>query len=456
MQLVSTKHTQWPVIAVESFGYAMVSSLRVCWPMTALEDLSLQRRFRYLEWAAIFLTSCAQLAWTCASVKFDSLVAASFLLLALSGVAAFFTPATTRGRCLQLICQAALFAMASALGAHRYYYVNLYVLAAKAALLLPRKQIILIACVLVISHIIAGQLAMYEMQQHIHKHIRPAADYYDAIILEVQTAIYFLVGLITVTFLGRTLIAERQGRIAEQRLAKKVEHLTVRLERARIARDIHDGLGHSMTSLRIQLELVLKMFDEDQAKRALELLKQCQQTAGSSLQEVRRALNTEQDEDFDLQQALTALLEQINRHGDLIFKTDLAEISLPPTVQHQIFSIVQECLTNVRKHSSADHVEISLRQKDGHATICIQDNGKGFDVHSVNSGHGLKGLRERAETIGATINIESAAGEGTTVVVSFPIEGSTKVSLSRTGTGSIAPARATAGPADKTQWSARD
>lgn len=388
--------------------------------MNAREDFSLLQRFRYLEWAALFLTAIAQLMWSCAAVRFDSLIAISFIFLALAFVSSSFTPTTTRWQFIHLIGQTAIITVSSALGAHHFLYLYLYVLGAKAAILLPRNQMLIIGALLALSHIISGQIALYA-GQHLHVHYRPEAAYYRLIIVEGQSWVYLIISLVTVMFLGRMLVRERKSRSAEESLAEEVEKLAVKLERARIARDIHDGLGHTLTSLRIQLELVLKQIECGNPESASELLMRCQDAAGASLNEVRRAVKAEKTGDFNLQQAVTDLVDQIRREDALTFDIQLHDLGLPLMLQHQIFGIIKECLTNVRKHSYASHVAITLSQEDGQASLCVLDNGKGFEVESFNSGFGLKGIRERAEAIGGTTSIESDAENGTEILCRFPV-----------------------------------
>ncbi len=387
--------------------------------MIAREDVSFLQRFRYLEWAALILSGSAQLMWTCAAVKFDSLIAVSFIFLGLAFIVSGVTPTTTRWQFIHLICQTAIITVASALGAHHFLYLYLYVLGAKAATLLPRTQMFIIGGLLALSHILSGQVALYA-SHNIHVHYRPEAAYYRLIIVEGQSWVYFIVSLIIVILLGRRLVAERKSRDAEKSMAAEVEELAVKLERARIARDIHDGLGHTLTSLKIQLEIVLKQLEDGNVASTLELLQRCQDAARSSLQEVRRAVRAEKIGDFNLRQAVTELIDQIKQQDALIFAIDLHDQGLSVVLQHQIFGMIKECLTNVRKHSCASHVEISLMQEDKVISLRVSDNGKGFEADSPNPGFGLKGLRERAETIGGTIDIVSDAGKGTVISCHFP------------------------------------
>jgi len=248
----------------------------------------------------------------------------------------------------------------------------------------------------------------------------PVPRYYRSLVLEIQANVYFLIGLITVIFLGRTLMAERKNRSDEQSLGNEVNRLVIRAERARIARNIHDGLGHTLNSLKIQLELTLKLLEERKPDQALELLIKCREAAGSSLQEVRRAVTIQQNVDVDLRQAIIELVDQINQQGALTFTVRIDEIKLAPIVQNHIFKMIQECLTNIRKHSSATHVELTLKKENGRVSLRVRDNGKGFDANKKHAGFGLKGLHERAKIIGAHIAIESQVGKGSEIMISFP------------------------------------
>jgi signal transduction histidine kinase len=217
------------------------------------------------------------------------------------------------------------------------------------------------------------------------------------------------------------LIEERASKAAERSLAVEVEAMAVKLERARIARDIHDGLGHSLNSTKIQLERALKTLEENKADGVLDLLKRCHDSAGASLREVRRAARTEHDDQFSLQKSVLELAEQVKQESALTFSVHLDEVSLSQKVQYQLFYIIQECLTNIRKHSGASHVEIRLNLENGQASLCVRDNGKGFDMNVKHSGFGRKGLFERTDSIGATLKVESIVGQGTAVFVRFPV-----------------------------------
>ena len=195
----------------------------------------------------------------------------------------------------------------------------------------------------------------------------------------------------------------------------------MKLEREKIARDIHDGLGHSLNASKIQLERALKILEEDKSDGVVDLLERCQKSTGSSLRKVRRASKTTRVGNLGLLETVTELADQIKQEGALTFTIQFDDISPSLKVKLQLFYIIQECLNNVRKHSSANHVEIILKGDDGLATLCVRDNGKGFDTTAQYSGFGRKGLIERAESIGATLETKSSIGHGTEILVRFPI-----------------------------------
>ena len=207
--------------------------------------------------------------------------------------------------------------------------------------------------------------------------------------------------------------------------------MAVGLERSRIARDIHDALGHTLTSLTIQLELVSKLFDDNEHNKAKDLLLRCQDSASRSLKEVRRAVKAIRDEDFDLNHAVVELTNQFNESRDCTFKIHFDEGKLPSSTRHQIFSIIQETLTNIQKHTSATRVEIALQEVNGSMELSVRDNGQGFAPQNKHKGFGLKGMRERAEAIGGAFKIESVVGHGTQIVIDIPAEPSKKLTESQ-------------------------
>ena len=194
-------------------------------------------------------------------------------------------------------------------------------------------------------------------------------------------------------------------------------------ERTRIAREIHDALGHTLTSLNIQLEVARKLASRDVAK-SHEALDSAKQLASQSLNDVRRALNmimpSRGEAEFDLNEALPVLARQVEQNQPIKITLELDEVKLPSTKSHHVYCIVRECLTNIQRHARATNIGIALKLNADKILVEVNDDGKGFDPAEPSAGFGISGMRERVEHLGGTLAIESSPGVGTKVQVSVP------------------------------------
>ncbi|WP_055482139.1 HAMP domain-containing sensor histidine kinase [Sphaerimonospora mesophila] len=191
-------------------------------------------------------------------------------------------------------------------------------------------------------------------------------------------------------------------------------------ERQRIARELHDEIGQSLTVALLSLKRVV-----DRAPEELrEDLRAAQETVRSSLDEVRqvaRRLRPGVLEDLGLQSALSALSSEFSQANQVSIsrKVDPVLPDLSEDVELVIYRIAQESLTNVARHAHADHVELSLTVGDGDLILRVTDDGRGGARHE---GAGIRGMRERAHLIGARLTIASPPGAGTDVRLVIPIE----------------------------------
>jgi len=164
--------------------------------------------------------------------------------------------------------------------------------------------------------------------------------------------------------------------------------------------------------------LVMKSVDESLGKAIAE--------AHRPVGELRPIMTGEQN----VVEAIARLIAESGRGGRLQveFKRDIQFERMNPILQGNIFRIVQEALTNVKRHSRSKTAEIRLWQRDGALLLEIEDQGVGFDPNGVPDGRfGLKGIRERARLFGGRASIQSAPGEGTRILVELPgIEASHK------------------------------
>ena len=202
-------------------------------------------------------------------------------------------------------------------------------------------------------------------------------------------------------------------------------------ERRRLAHELHDGVGHSLTAL---IHLVAQASDAlaDRPDEARERLDRARAVAQSTLQETRalsRLLRPQILDDLGLEAALRWLARSF--HDDHRIPVSL-DIDQPfPDVDGDlstlIFRVTQESLSNVARHSQARDVEIALHQRAFHLTLAIRDDGRGCDPDAVlasaaqGRSSGLGGLRDRVRLFGGALRIDSKAGAGCTVSAQFPL-----------------------------------
>ncbi|SPL96657.1 two-component sensor histidine kinase [[Actinomadura] parvosata subsp. kistnae] len=194
-------------------------------------------------------------------------------------------------------------------------------------------------------------------------------------------------------------------------------------ERQRIARELHDEIGQSLTVVLLGLKRVV-----DRAPADLkEDLHGVQETVRASLDEVRqvaRRLRPGVLEDLGLHSALSALCTDLSRMSGIpvtrSVRPDLP--ALGADVELVLYRIAQESLTNIARHAHAEHAKLSLARENGHLVLRITDDGRGG---ALQEGAGIRGMRERALLIGARLTIDSPPGDGTRVSLAIPCDRST-------------------------------
>ncbi len=214
-----------------------------------------------------------------------------------------------------------------------------------------------------------------------------------------------------------------------QTYASEVEELTIVRERTRVAREIHDTLGHYLSILNIQLETISKIQQRDPGRAMIEV-EEARRVAAQSMQEVRNAiaaLRPASMADIDLTEALTRLGKEFEQNAhDTELTLDL-ETQLPPLspdIQVTLYRVTQESLTNVRKHAHATKVLLCLRYEENALELVVRDNGNGSahnTLHPQGSGFGLIGLRERIDLLGGTVTYGPIEPHGFRVMVRVPV-----------------------------------
>lgn len=256
--------------------------------------------------------------------------------------------------------------------------------------------------------------------------------------------------------LGNLYVAEKQGalefsvedeetlvRFATQaalaienaRLHRRVRALAISEERERIAREMHDTLAQVLGYVNTKAQAVQELLRRDQSERAAVQVGQLGEAARAAYADVREgilALRTTLGAGRGLLEALTDYLQVWSQQSDLqatlLVTPPYADLrSLAPAAELQLLRIVQESLSNVRKHAAAAHVAIQIDADARQIQTSIVDDGRGFDPQRVRPGDdrlphfGLSTMRERAESVGGSLEITSAPGEGTRVVVRLPV-----------------------------------
>jgi signal transduction histidine kinase len=246
----------------------------------------------------------------------------------------------------------------------------------------------------------------------------------------LAVALVYGTGIVFVVVFTRIAASEREARSnlgeANRLLrenASQVEELAVTKERNRLAREIHDSLGHYLTVVHVQIGAAQAMFPQD-SERALEHLAKAQTLTQEGLAEVRRSvasLRAPATESRPLGEALARLVEQWQATG---MNATLAVVGQPrpltPQADLTLYRAAQEALTNVSKHASATKVELTLNYSDGDfISLSVQDDGVGSDG-SV-AGFGLLGVKERAQLLGGEVRIVTRKGAGFRLEVRLPL-----------------------------------
>jgi two-component system nitrate/nitrite sensor histidine kinase NarX len=196
-------------------------------------------------------------------------------------------------------------------------------------------------------------------------------------------------------------------------------------ERTRLAREIHDGLAQTLAFLKMETARMQKSLEQGQIESLRQGLQAHFRTLADAYLDARQAIDDlRRQPDADLLHWMTNIAADFETLTGISVDVRLEppDLSFPPQVSTQLMRIVQEALTNVRKHAQAAHVYLHLTRLEADILLEIQDDGRGFTplLGLSASRYGLRGMRERAESIGADFQVISRLGGGTTVQVRLP------------------------------------
>ncbi len=219
------------------------------------------------------------------------------------------------------------------------------------------------------------------------------------------------------------------------RLSRQSRQAAVTAERNRMARDIHDTLAQGFTGVIVQLEAAADATPKGLTKETEAHLGRAGDLARESLKEARRsvqALRLQALEEKSLCEVLNDLLQRMTISASLQATCILqgAPKALPPEWDENLLRIGQEVLTNTLRHAHAQHFTVQLSFDPREIRMVLSDDGCGFDPLLKHDGFGLLGIRERAESMGGRLIIQSARGTGTTIILVLPLLKDASVSVS--------------------------
>lgn len=238
---------------------------------------------------------------------------------------------------------------------------------------------------------------------------------------------------LVVAYIFAELMFRVMGRLQAEALTREQDILTmnaVMQERERLSRELHDGVAQLVADLLLRLDTIKDLVEDGRQQEAEAELERLHGVADEIYEDIGESitgLRTNVSE-RGLVRALQDYVDQFEeRHQIAIsLQTDGAADQLPPLAAFQLFRLIQEALTNVRKHAAAQEATVTLMSDGpGRLKVIIADNGRGFTPGSQQNGKarplGLTSMRERVEALGGTLEVSSQPGSGTRVTAIVPI-----------------------------------
>ena len=238
----------------------------------------------------------------------------------------------------------------------------------------------------------------------------------------------FIYGIIRTSRDRAKLIAKLESAQRELELAHQRDtELAALRERERLARDLHDSLGHSLVALSVQLEAIQRLYKVDPEKASAQV-DELKNLTRSTMDELRRSLaglRTPGLGERRLSEALQSLSVDVGQRAHLEIQCHIGEgaDALSPAHAETLWRVAQEALANIERHAAARTVELELTVESGAALLSVRDDGNGFspDAEKQPGHYGLRGMRERVEGLGGEISFAGNGGSGSRVDVKLPI-----------------------------------
>jgi two-component system sensor histidine kinase DesK len=199
-----------------------------------------------------------------------------------------------------------------------------------------------------------------------------------------------------------------------ERANSEIKRLSQEAERERIARDLHDLLGHTLTVITMKLDLARRLLSHD-SDRARNEIVEAEQTARNALAEVREAVSGYRAEGLaaEISRARRSLLS-----ADVKLTTTLAPVDLSSSQVNVLCLALREAITNIVRHAHATVCHVALLEKNRTIHFTIEDNGLGGQIRE---GNGLRGMRERLQSMAGAVKLTTSANRGTSLEITLPL-----------------------------------
>lgn len=230
-------------------------------------------------------------------------------------------------------------------------------------------------------------------------------------------SVYFVFPALAIT-LGLHLYGHFSRRevlhqLQQQQQSQDIENLAAIAERERIARDMHDLLGHSLSSLALKSELAYKLIDRNDLAQARDEISQVAELSRQTLAQVREAVTGLQQQ--DLATGLNALINQLEHLG-FVCSLHFAISPLPAKHEAALALICKEWVTNIMRHSTGKNVSLSLTQQAQSIELAISDDG---NISAINPGNGINGIKARVKELAGTCTVKTESGVSLSVQLPF-------------------------------------
>lgn len=232
---------------------------------------------------------------------------------------------------------------------------------------------------------------------------------------------------------GRLLLLQdiTEQKQAQQQIVEQQRALATLVERERLARELHDTVGQVLGYVSMQTQAIRKRAQDGDmlaVEAQLSRLAETTRAAHADVRESILSLHTGVNENWSLQEALQQYLDSFQENygiqTDLCLPDGIGDGWLEPEAKVQLLRVVQEATNNARKHGQASCVKVRFISQNGGIQVLITDDGRGFDPELIQEGEpghfGLRFMRERSESLGGRLYMESSLGEGTKVILEIP------------------------------------